>query len=188
MMVPAHALAGIVCIHLGLMVARNDRGRYSPTMEIGILFAFLSHAVIDSLAIFTYHDASPSGSFFSQFVFWFWIVGSIAVIFWAIQRDRRYGFGILAALSYDIWDHWFLRGVSCVSSGFPEGCMSVYAYEHLHLHHLEWFLLDTVFSGVERHYGDESYFIVELIVVTLLCLSIWWLRKNAPLPQWDEEE
>ena len=66
--------------------------------------------------------------------------------------------------------------------------MSVYAYENLHLHHLEWLILDSVFLGVERHYGDESYFIVELIFVSLLSFSIWWLRKNVPLPQGDEEE
>ena len=66
--------------------------------------------------------------------------------------------------------------------------MSVYAYEHLHLHHLEWFILDTVFAGVERHYGDESYFIVELLCVALLCVSVWWLRKHMPLPREDEEE
>ena len=184
MMVPAHALAGIACIHLGLMASRNKKG----WLLVGILLAFLSHAVVDSLAIFTYHDGSPSGSLFSQFVFWFWIAGAIAIIYWALQKDRRYGYGILSALSYDIWDHWILRTISCAIDGFPEGCMSVYAYENLHLHHLEWFILDTVFSGVERHYGDEPYFIVELIFVTLLSLSIWWLRKNVPLPLGDDEE
>ena len=66
--------------------------------------------------------------------------------------------------------------------------MSVYAYEHLHLHHLEWFILDTIFVGVERHYDDESYFIVELFCVALLCASVWWLRNHTPLPQEDEEE
>ncbi len=66
--------------------------------------------------------------------------------------------------------------------------MSVYAYEHLHLHQLEWVILDTVFAGVERHYGDESYFIVEFIFVFLLCVSIIGLRNAVPLPQGDEEE
>ena len=66
--------------------------------------------------------------------------------------------------------------------------MNIYAYEHLHLHQLEWLILDSVFEGVERHYGDEPYFIVELFFVVLLCSSIWWLRKHAPLPQEDEEE
>ena len=66
--------------------------------------------------------------------------------------------------------------------------MSVYAYEHLHPHQLEWLILDSVFAGVERHYGDEPYFIVELFFVALLCTSIWWLQKHVPLPQGDEEE
>ena len=184
MMIPAHALAGMACIHLGLMASRDKKS----WLCIGIVFAFLSHAVIDSLAIFTYHDGSPTGSMYSQFVFWFWLAGAIAVIYWALHNDRRYGYGILSALSFDLWDHWFLRGVSCATDGFPDGCMSVYAYEHLHLHHLEWFILDTVFAGVERHYGDESYFIVELLCVALLCVSVWWLRKHMPLPQEDEEE
>ena len=184
MMIPAHALAGIACIHLGLMASRDQKS----WLCIGIVFAFLSHAVIDSLAIFTYHDGSPTGSMYSQFVFWFWLAGAIAVIYWALHNDRRYGYGILSALSFDLWDHWFLRSVACATDGFPDGCMNVYAYEHLHLHHLEWFILDTVFAGVERHYGDESYFIVELLCVALLCVSVRWLRKHMPLPQEDEEE
>ena len=184
MMIPAHALAGIACIHLGLLASRDKKS----WLCIGIVFAFLSHAVIDSLAIFTYHDGSPTGSMYSQFVFWFWLAGAIAVIYWALHNDRRYGYGILSALSFDLWDHWFLRSVACATDGFPDGCMSVYAYEHLHLHHLEWFILDTVFAGVERHYGDESYFIVELLCVALLYVSVGWLRKHIPLPREDEEE
>ena len=66
--------------------------------------------------------------------------------------------------------------------------MSLYAYENLHLHQLEWFILDSVFAGVERHYGDESFFIVELVFAAILCLSVWWLRKRVPLPVTDEEE
>tara|TARA_B000000565_G_scaffold182472_1_gene138505 strand:+ start:101 stop:655 length:555 start_codon:yes stop_codon:yes gene_type:complete len=184
MMIPAHALAGIACIHLGLMASRGNK----HWLWIGLIFAFLSHAVIDALAIFTYHDSSPSGTPFSQFVFWFWIATAISVIYWALQNDRRYGYGILVALSYDLWDHWILRTISCSQEGFPEGCMSLYAYEHLHLHQLEWFILDSVFAGVERHYGDESFFIVELLFAGLLCWAISWLRTRAPLPVGDEEE
>ena len=184
MMIPAHALAGIACIHIGLIASRDNKN----WLIVGVILAFLSHAVVDALAIFTYHDGNPSGSMFSQSVFWFWIGMAIAVIYWALYNDRRYGYGILSALSYDLWDHWILRSISCATDSFPDGCMNVYAYEHLHLHHLEWFILDTVFSGVERHYGDESYFIVELIFVTLLCVSIFWLRKHAPLPTQGDEE
>ena len=70
----------------------------------------------------------------------------------------------------------------------PQDYLDFTLWKHLHLHHLEWFILDTVFAGVERHYGDESYFIVELLCVGLLCVSVWWLRKHMPLPQEDEEE
>ena len=65
MMIPAHVLAGIACIHLGRLAARDK----AAWLWLGIGFAFLSHAVIDALAIFTYHQGSPSGSIFSQFVF-----------------------------------------------------------------------------------------------------------------------
>ena len=66
-MIPAHALAGIACMHLGRLASRDKES----WLWFGIAFAFVSHAVIDALAIFTYHDASPSGSTFSQFVFGF---------------------------------------------------------------------------------------------------------------------
>lgn len=61
MMVPAHVLSGMVCLHLGQMVAKRQDGRtrWSNLPEwtwlaLGLIFAFLSHAVVDTLAIFTY--------------------------------------------------------------------------------------------------------------------------------------
>ena len=38
--------------------------------------------------------------------------------------DIRYRYGILVALSYDIWDHYILRFVEGVLDGFPEGFMA----------------------------------------------------------------
>ena len=177
MMIPAHVLAGIACMHLGLIASKESK----HWIWFGVGFAFLSHAIIDAFAIFTYHDASTSGSMFSRFVFWFWLAGGVGAITWALRADRRYGFGILAAMSYDLWDHWILRTISCAPQGFPDGCMSIYAFEHLHLHQLEWIILDTVFAGVERHYGDERFFAVELIFVAALIFSIRWLRDAKPL-------
>ena len=179
MMIPAHALAGIACIHIGWMISRDNKN----WLVIGVVLAFLSHAVIDALAIFTYHDGNPSGTLFSQFVFWFWLVGGAAVIYWALNNDRRYGYGILAALSFDIWDHWILRTIACAPKGFPDGCMEVYAFESIHLHHFEWLILDALFANVERHYGDEAYFLVEILSVSILLGLLWWLRKRAPLPE-----
>ena len=76
MMVLAHVLSGMVCLHLGQMVVKrkDGRARWSNLPEwtwlaLGLIFAFLSHAVVDTLAIFTYHDGSPSGSLFSRIVF-----------------------------------------------------------------------------------------------------------------------
>ncbi len=183
MMIPAHALAGILSIHLGFILSKGSK----HWILYGFMLAFLSHAIIDTLAIFTYHDSSPSGSSFSQFVFWFWLIGAIAVIGYGIQTDRRYGIGIVFALSYDIWDHWILRTISCAPQGFPDGCMSLYAYEGLHLHHLEWFLLDTFFANTERHYGDERYFIVELAFVAIMLFCIRRLRLERPLPIGGED-
>ena len=50
--------------------------------------------------------------------------------------DIRYRYGILAALSYDIWDHYILRFVEGVLDGFPEGFMARYThrFEILQLH------------------------------------------------------
>ena len=69
MMIPAHALAGMTCIHLGLLFSRESK----HWLWIGIVMAFFSHAIIDTLAIFTYHEGNPSGTMYSQFVFWFWM-------------------------------------------------------------------------------------------------------------------
>jgi len=178
MMIPAHALVGVLCIHFGWLISKGKKG----WLWLGLVLAFLSHAIIDALAIFTYHDGSPRGSIYSQFVFWFWLLIATAVVYWALRKDRRYGYGIFSSLSFDVWDHWILRSISCVSNGFADGCMDMYAYRPLHLHHLEWRILDTVFGNTERHYGDEPYFILELLFVSVLCISIAWLRKYVPLP------
>ena len=109
MMVLAHVLSGMVCLHLGQMVAKRKDGRtrWSNLPEwtwlaLGLIFAFLSHAVVDTLAIFTCHDGSPSGSLFSRIVFWGWMLGGAATITWGLWTNVRYGYGILMALIYDL--------------------------------------------------------------------------------------
>ena len=92
MMVPAHLLSGMVCLHLGQMSVKRKDGRLRwfnnlPTwtwLAIRLVYAFLSHAVIDTLAIFTYHDCSPSGSLFSRSVFWGWMLGGTIIFAWGL--------------------------------------------------------------------------------------------------------
>jgi len=36
-------------------------------------------------------------------------------------------------------------------------------FEVLQLHQLEWLLLDNLLVGIERHYGDPRFLIVEII-------------------------
>ena len=195
MMIPAHSLAGIACMHIGILLTQRKDGvqrwENMPTwgwLVTGIILAYMSHSVIDALAIFTYHDSKPTGTLFSMLVFWGWLVGGVAIIVWALRDDLRYGAGILASLAYDLWDHWLLRAVDCTMDGFPEGCMSVYTHRfaNLQMHHFEWFILDAVFDGVERHYGDEVFVLVELVFVGLLGSAIIWLRRNHPIPKHTE--
>ena len=113
---------------------------------MGLGLAFLAQALFDTLAIFTFLDSSPSGSIFSRLVFWSWILSGAGIITWAVWTDVRYSYGILVALSYDIWDHYILRFVD----GFPEGFMVRYThrFEVLQLHQLEWLLLDNLLVGI----------------------------------------
>jgi hypothetical protein len=191
MMIPAHALAGIACIHLGLLAAHNKDGEQrwnnAPAwtwLAIGIAFAYMSHAVVDALAIFTYHDSNPTGSAFEMVVFWGWLIFGFVVIYWGVREDKRYGLGVLAALAYDLWDHYILRAVDCVLDGFPKGCMGVYThrFKELQMHQFEWAILDSVFAGVERHYGDEAFVLLEIVFVGFVVAGVRWLRINYPLP------
>ncbi len=197
MMVPAHVLSGMVCLHLGQMVAKRKDGRtrWSNLPEwtwlaLGLIFAFLSHAVVDTLAIFTYHDGSPSGSLFSRLVFWGWMLGGAATIAWGLWTNVRYGYGMLMALIYDLSDHYLLRFTDGVLDGFPAGFMSRYThrFEVLQLHRLEWFLLDNLFAGVERHYGDPRFVMVEILFVGWLIASLAFLRRWRPLIPGGERE
>ena len=194
-MIPAHALAGIACIHIGLLFTQrrdgSPRWAKSPPstwLAISLFLAYMSHAVVDALAIFTYHNSSPSGSAFSMLVFWGWLAAGIAIISRAVRRDIRYGYGILAALVYDIWDHYILRAADCVLDGLPEGCMGVYTHRFIpwQMHRFEWVILDTVFEGVERHYSNQAFVLVELLFVGFLCGVICWLRRYHPLPSLPE--
>ena len=139
--------------------------------------------MIDTLAIFTYHDCSPSGSLFSSSVFWGWMLGGAIIFAWVLWIDIHYGYGMLMAIIYDLWDHYLLRFADGVLDGFSEGFMSCYTnrFKALQLHQLEWLLLDNLFNGVKRHYGDERFFVVELLFVTSLILSLIYLRRSRPL-------
>jgi len=190
MMIPAHALSGLICLHLGqILVSRTDgtaRWVKIPRwawLALGLGLAFLSHALIDAMAIFTYHESSPYGSIFSRLVFWSWLFSGAGIITWAMWTDIRYRYGILVALSYDIWDHYILRFVEGVLDGFPEGFMARYThrFEILQLHQLEWLLLDNFLVGIERHYGDPRFLIVEIIFVVILIISLVYLRFSRPL-------
>ena len=190
MMIPAHALSGLICLHLGqILVKRTDgTSRWTKTprwawLVLGLSLAFLSHALIDAMAIFTYHDSSPSGSIFSRLAFWGWFFSGVGIITWAVWKDVRYSYGILVALSYDIWDHCILRFGSGVLDGFPEGFMVRYTnhFEALQLHQLEWLLLDNFLVGIERHYGDPRFLTVEIIFVLILVTSLVHLRSSRPL-------
>ena len=190
MMVLAHVLSGMVCLHLGQMVVKrkDGRARWSNLPEwtwlaLGLIFAFLSHAVVDTLAIFTYHDGSPSGSLFSRIVFWGWMLGGAATITWGLWTNVRYGYGILMVLIYDLWDHYLLRFTDGVLDGFPARFMGHYThrFEALQLHQLEWLLLDSFFADVERHYGDPQFVAVELLFVGGLIASLAFLHRWRPL-------
>ena len=87
MMVPAHTLSGLICLHLGqILVSRTDgTARWVKTprwawLALGLGLAFLSHALIDAMAIFTYHESSPYGSIFSRLVFWSWLFSGAGII------------------------------------------------------------------------------------------------------------
>ena len=188
MMVPAHLLSGMVCLHLGQMSVKCKDGRLRwsnnlPTwtwLAIGLVYAFLSHAVIDTLAIFTYHDCSPSGSLFSRSVFLGWMLSGAIIVAWGLWVDIHYGYGMLMAIIYDLWDHYLLRFADGVLDGFPEGFMNRYThrFKALQLHQLEWLLLDNFLDGVKRHYGDERFLVVELLFVTSLIFSLIYLRRS----------
>ena len=86
-MIPAHALSGLICLHLGqILVSRTDgtaRWVKIPRwawLALGLGLAFLSHALIDAMAIFTYHESSPYGSRFSRLVFWGWFFSGAGII------------------------------------------------------------------------------------------------------------
>ena len=69
------------------------------------------------------------------------------------------------------------------ADGFPEGFMVRYThrFEVLQLHQLEWLLLDNLLVGIERHYGDPRFLIVEIIFVLILITSLVYLRFSRPL-------
>ena len=87
MMIPSHALSGLICLHLGqILVSRADgTARWVKTprwawLALGLGLAFLSHALIDATAIFTYHESSPYGSIFSRLFFWSWLFSGAGII------------------------------------------------------------------------------------------------------------
>ena len=58
---------------------------------------------------------------------------------------------------------------------------NTHRFEILQLHQLEWLLLDNFLVGIERHYGDPRFLIVEIIFVVILITSLVYLRFSRPL-------
>ena len=59
------------------------------------------------------------------------------LVTWGLWANVRYRYGILMALTYDLWDHYLLRFIDGVLDEFPAGFMSHYT------HQLEWLLLEV---------------------------------------------
>ena len=82
--------------------------------------------------LYLYHDGSPSGSLFSPIVFLDWML-----VTWGLWANVRYRYGILMALTYDLWDDYLLRFIDGVLDEFTAGFMShctPVSYTHLRAH------------------------------------------------------
>lgn len=191
MMFPVHILVGICSLHLGFILTHTKKGqlRWKKIPEyswliIGISIAFFSHAIIDTIGtMYTYHEASPTGPLFSTTVYYLWTLLSMYLIYFALNEDFRYIYGIVAALFFDIWDHFVLRVISCSIDGYPEGCMNLYAnrFSYLQIHNLEWEILYFTFNGMKRYNHNKFFLIVEVLILLFLIYLYRIFRIKNPI-------
>ena len=130
--------------------------------------------MVDTLAIFTYHDGSPSGSLFSPIVFWGWML-----VTWGLWANVRYRYGILMALTYNLWDH-----LPSPLHRWRFGRISGRVYESLYpslrstpATPVGMVAPGSFFADVERHYGDPQFVAVEPLFVGGLIASLAFLHR-----------
>lgn len=191
MLLAAHTLTGIVCMHFGFLITNNKRGdlRWDKIPKkswliTGLFLSFFSHAIIDVIGtMYTYHPINTFETLFSTIFYFTLGIFAIILIYYSIKKDKRYAYGILFAMCFDIWDHVIIKGLNCAFGGFNVGCTSVNSglFYKLQLHNFEWGILSLFFEGVERHNHQENYVLVEIFFLIGMSFLTLKLRKSIPI-------
>ena len=191
MLLAAHALTGIVCMHIGFLITNNKLGNLrwnklsnNSWLIMGLLLSFFSHAILDVIGtMYTYHPINTFESIFSTFYYFILGIFAIIIIIFALKTDKRYAYGVLFAMWFDIWDHVILKGLNCTFGGFNAGCTNINSglFYKLQLHNFEWNILYSVFEGVKRHNHQEIYVLVEIFFLIVMSFLVLKLRKSIPI-------
>jgi len=191
MLLAAHTLTGIVCMHLGLLMTNNRLGTLrwnkipkNSWLVVGLILSFFSHAILDVIGtIYTFHPIDTFESKFSTIFYFTLGIFAIIIIYFSLKEDKRYAYGIFFAMFFDIWDHLIIKGLNCTYGGFYSGCTNVNSglFYKLQLHNIEWEILYSFFEGVKRHNHQEIYVLVEIFFLIAMSFLILKLRKKFPL-------
>jgi hypothetical protein len=191
MLLAAHTLTGIVCMHIGFLITNNkggflrwDKIPKNSWLIIGLFLSFFSHAIIDVIGtMYTYHPKNTFESIFSTIFYFTLGIFAIIIIYFSLKQDKRYAYGIFFAMFFDIWDHVILKGLNCTFEGFYDGCTSINSglFYKLQLHNFEWDILYSVFEGVERHNHQEIYVLVEIFFLIIMSFLTLKLMEKFPI-------
>ena len=108
MQLPTHVTFGVLIqIIFGYFYPNSDIFFFS----IMFVLAFLSHFILDSLAIMTYHPPKRQKTNFWLYWHLFVYISGIFMIFGFLYLNPLFIIGIIGANLPDLWDWVFLRGI-----------------------------------------------------------------------------
>jgi len=144
-----------------------------------LVLSFFSHALVDTLAIFTYHSGGIGDSIFDTIWYVSMYLAEALFAIYALQIDYRYAAGIFGAIWFDLWDWTILRAYKYYKPG-----------NYWDFHRIESALKNFLFPNFTPLYSTKWAIIIEicyfagLILLWLGLSKRWKIQDKAWKAPW----
>ena len=135
-----------------------------------LILSFFSHALVDTLAIFTYHSGGIGDSVFDTIWYISIYIAEATFAIYALQIDYRYVAGIFGAIWFDLWDWTILRAIKYYNPG-----------TYWDFHRIESVVKDALFPNITPLYAAKWAIVIEIFYFSSLILLWLGLSKRWKL-------
>ena len=137
---------------------------------VTIVFAFISHIIVDALAVITYHtpEVQKGDKFWIIWHYFIYAVSLFSIVIFFIP----YWLSMLFANIIDLWDWFILRPLQKkVRNKNPESKWG----DKYYFHHIVDWVKDKLFFWLPKRIYKKSGIVIEIVIILVLIVLIGFL-------------